>query len=72
MSRSQISRIVSPDILQKEVPQDTIFLLAVALEISEDPMDKLDTFLVYFLLLLIRKKTMSEVPKKNDKVSEQK
>ena len=72
MSRSQISRIVSPDILQKEVPQDTIFLLAVALEISEDPMDKLDTFLVYFLLLLIRKKTMSEVQKKNDKVSEQK
>ena len=72
MSRSQISRIVSPDILQKEVPQDTIFLLAVALEISEDPMDKLDTFLVYFLLLLIRKKTISEVQKKNDKVSEQK
>ena len=46
--------------------------LTVASKSCKCPIDELEASLVSFLLLLIRKKTISEVQKKNDKVSEQK
>ena len=55
---------------KRKAPQKTIFLLAAALESSKDPMNELETFFVYFLLLLIWKKTISKIQKKNNKVSE--
>ena len=44
-------------------------LLVVASKSSKGPIDELEALLVSFLLLLIRKKTISEVQKKNDKVN---
>ena len=44
-------------------------LLALASKSFKGPIDELEALLVSFLLLLIRKKTISEVQKKNDKVN---
>ena len=73
MCRSQILRIVS---LMKTCytaegssTEHHFVLLVVASKISKGSIDELEALLVFYLLLLIRKKTISEVQKKNDKVN---
>ena len=73
MCRSQILQIVSLMKISYTAEGSSteyhFVLLVVASKSSKDPIDKLEALLVSFLFLLTRKKTISEVQKKNNKVN---